>query len=230
MSLLPNPLDICKKVASKQLTKNTAIQILISLIEESESERIRAESIIAFSKLAIYNQKIFKILENCLVSDNSSLVRMVAVRSIYQNFPKKDIYFALNFATKYENSVIVVKQLFDLFNYTNDPLFILYKNELKKRLEEVYDIIADEIELVLNLGILYIEYTKEYDLDIYSSWFKIIELLKKYPDPKGLLSRLAYLRSGGHRLKPLNKSSISLSELRKTYFNGNESLRLYQFL
>ena len=223
------PEEIYNKVLNQKLSKTVAIELLISLLEESDDDEIRARCIIAFSKLDFKKQKIFRIIENSLVSDKSSLVRKAATRAIYQDFPKKDNYLVLKFATKHENSVIVIKQLLDLFNSTDDPHFNNFKIELKRRLENAYDIIADEVELILNLAILYIEFSKEYDLDIYSSWFKIMEFLKKFPDNIGLLPRLAYLRSGGHRLKPLSKSSISLSELRKIYFKGNEIISLPNF-
>jgi len=223
------PEEIYKMVHKHQLTKTVASELLISLLEASDNDQIRAKCILAFSKIAVKQQKLFRILENSIVSDKSALVRRAAVRVIFEDFPKRDNYLLLKFATTHETSVIVLKQLLDLFNRTEDPHFNLFKKELKKRLEEAYDIIADEVELLLNLGILYIEFSKEYDLDIYSSWFKIMELLKKFPDSIGLLPRLSYLRSGGHRLKPLSKSSISLSELRKVYFKGNEIISLPNF-
>ena len=135
----------------------------------------------------------------------------------------------LKWAVNHEKTVIVVKQLLDLFNSGDDPHFNLFKRDLLKKLEDVYNIVADEIELILNLGVLYIEFSRDFQLDIYSSWFKIMELLKRYPDNIGLLPRLTYLRSGGHKLKPLSKSTISLSELRKIYLKGNEINSLPNF-
>ena len=123
----------------------------------------------------------------------------------------------------------MVKQLLDLFNNIDDPHFRIFKGDLLKKLEDVYRIIADEIELILNFGILYIEYSRDYNLNIYSSWFKIMEFVKRYPDNIGLLSRLMYLKSGGHKLKPLSKSTLSLSELRKIYLKGNEINSLPNF-
>jgi hypothetical protein len=52
----------------------------------------------------------------------------------------------LKWAVNYENSVIVVKQLLDLFNSIDDPHFNLFKKDLLKKLEDVNSIIADEIE------------------------------------------------------------------------------------
>ena len=52
----------------------------------------------------------------------------------------------LKWAVNYENSVIVVKQLLDLFNSIDDSHFNLFKKDLLKKLEDVNSIIADEIE------------------------------------------------------------------------------------
>ena len=229
MSPVLTPETICHKVINNQLTKIAATELLISLLEESNVDEIRARSLDAFSKLGLRTQKIFRIIENCLVSDKSALVRRVATRVLVQDFPKKDNYLLLKWAVNHENSVIVVKQLLDLFNGIDDPHFNLFKKALLKKLEDVYNIIVDEIELILNLGILYIEYSKDYNLDIYSSWFKIMEFVKRYPDNIGLLPRLMYLKSGGHKLKPLSKTTYSLSELRKLYLKGNEITSLPNF-
>ena len=85
------PEDICYKVANNQLTKIAATELLISLLEESDNDEIRAKCISAFSKLASKNQKIFRIIENCLVSDKSALVRRAATKVLVRDFPKKDM-------------------------------------------------------------------------------------------------------------------------------------------
>ncbi len=229
MSPTLTPETICHRVVNGQLTKIAATELLISLLEGSNDDEIRTKSIDAFSKLGLRTQKIFRIIENCVLSDTSALVRRVAIRVLVQDFPKKDNYLLLKWAVNYENSVIVLKQLLDLFNGIDDPHFNIFKKDLLKKLEDVYSIIADEIDLILNLGILYIEYSSDYNLDIYSSWFKIIEFVKRYPDNIGLLSRLSYLRSGGHKLKPLSKTTFSLSELRKLYLRENEITSLPNF-
>ncbi len=229
MSLALTPEDVCYKVANNQLPKIAAMELLISILEESDGDEIRAKCIDAFSKLGLKTQKIYRIIENCLVSDKSALVRRAATRVLVKDFPKKNNYLVLKWAVNHEDSVIVVKELLDLFNSIDDPHFNLFKKALLKKLEDVYSIIADEIELILNLGVLCIEFSRDFQLDIYSSWFKIMELLKRYPDNIGLLPRLMYLRSGGLKLKPLSKSTISLSELRKIYLKGNEIHSLPNF-
>jgi len=229
LSPVLTPENICHKVVNNQLTKITATELLISLLEGSNDDEIRAKCIDAFSKLGLKTQKIFRIIENCLLSDTSALVRRAAIRVLIQDFPKKDNYLLLKWAINNENSVIGVKQLLDLVNSNDDPHFNLFKKTLLKKLEDIYNIVADEIELILNLGVLYIEYSGDFQLDLYSSWFKIIEFVKRYPDDIGLLPRLMYLRSGGHKLKPLSKSMLSLSELRKIYLKGNEITSLPNF-
>ena len=96
LSQVLTPGDVCYKVANNQLTKNAATELLISLLEESDGDEIRAKCIDAFSKLGLKTQKIFRIIENCLVSDKSALVRRAAARILFQDFPKKDNYLVLN--------------------------------------------------------------------------------------------------------------------------------------
>ena len=79
---------IYNSVIKNNLNKDTAVEMLLSLIESSDSEDIRIECIEVFGKIANKSLKVFKILENYLLSDESPLVRAAAAKAAINNYPK----------------------------------------------------------------------------------------------------------------------------------------------
>ena len=75
--------------SEKKMTKEQAIDLLKSLIERSDDIEVRSNSIVAFQLLELKNDKVFEILENCLLSDENSNVKEVAKRVLISIFPKK---------------------------------------------------------------------------------------------------------------------------------------------
>ncbi|MFX0071024.1 MAG: hypothetical protein ACFFAO_08035 [Candidatus Hermodarchaeota archaeon] len=219
------PKKIYEDFINNKLSKETATELLISIIEGSYNEIDRVKCIEAFVKLSLNNQKIFRIVENCLVSDKNPLVRKSAAIVIFSLFPKKYNFIPLNWVIKFENSILVIHQLLELFESVNDPHYTNLKDNLIKRLTKIYDVDSNEIPLILNLGVIYTELTEDYDLNMNYSWYKIMHMVRNSNNPLRLIQRLHHLNIGG-TLEPLPKSIISVSNLRK-YFMKNLNIRLY---
>lgn len=60
-----------------ELNKNEATELLISLFDGSQDEITRISALKTFEKLNFTSGKIFKILENCLISDENQIIRSV---------------------------------------------------------------------------------------------------------------------------------------------------------
>lgn len=210
-----SPERICADVANNVLNRDVATQFLISLIEESNDSVIRAKSIDSFRKLSIKTNKAFRIIENCLISDEHALVRTSAAQTIFYNFPKKKSFIPLKWAIQHEESSIVIRALLDLFESVNDPHFNIFKKELIRRLDQTYSVVPKEINLFLNLEVLYAEFAEEYEFKVGSAWYKIMELLKSLPNTTRLIQRLHYIKLGGKKF--LSLPDDSLSYLRNTY-------------
>ena len=106
------PEKIQRDVSTGDLGKENAAELLISLIEGSDNIQIRVESIKALEKINLQSEKIFKILENYLISDENVVVRALVAEFIINNFPEHG-QSALTWVIKYENSPLVLKNFFD---------------------------------------------------------------------------------------------------------------------
>ena len=203
------PDKICADVESNKMNKKAATELLITLIESSDTNS-RIKSIEAFSKLSLMSDKAFRIIENCLISDENALIRNAAAKVMFYNFPKKKNFIPLRYETIHENSPIVIITLLDMFESTgNDQHFLIFKNQLYNRLEKLYEIPKEEINLYLNIEVLYIEYSDDLDFKTGKTWFKLIGMLKNFSNTTALIQRLYYLKLGGKKYTPLPDHSIS---------------------
>ena len=95
------------------MSKSEVIKFLITLIEESIDTNTRIESIHVICDLNLKSTELFRILEKCLISDESVEVRAAAAICIMKNFIDQGLE-ALKWAIKYDNSVTMVKTLRNL--------------------------------------------------------------------------------------------------------------------
>jgi len=230
-----SPEKIYTDVLNERLTRDTAINLLISLIEASEAFNIRAKSIEVIRLLRVESSRIFLVLENSLVSDESALVRNASIITLVNNFYKKAM-LPLKWVIEHDDSVILLKTVFDLIKQTNDPNLRFLELRLINRLKEIYNIRA-EAELFLNLEVVYSEFIGNPNLCIKKSWYKVMKMINLYPDYIGLNSRLFYLIGGGTNLTPLSKSINNLEFFRsiflekrldKEYLNFRKRVKLFQ--
>lgn len=212
--------QIYSDITNKRLNKEKAIDTLTSLIENSDEESVRTSCIDIFNNLMLKEDKVYDIIEYCLVSDEKSLVRNAAVKAIISNFPEKCIQ-PLNWTIRNDTSVIVLKTLFDILRTNNDWQFRKLKRRLIRRLAKIYGVVPWEIRLFIYLETLHAEYTGDPDHEINTGWYNILRRLRKYPFADSLVTRLSYLKYGGIRLSPLDSGKGSYRCLKKLYYSEN---------
>ena len=124
MGTLPSlsPDKIYSKLISESINKNEALKHLISLIEESTDANIRIRSLEIINKISLTNDKIFSLLENCLISDENEFVRVTAAKIIALKFPKKGVS-PLKWALHHETSPLVMQTISKLFEGVEDIYF-----------------------------------------------------------------------------------------------------------
>jgi hypothetical protein len=83
--------EIYLKTLDSQLSKEDAVEQLISIIENNRDPEICASVLETFGDLEVKDDKIFKILENFLISDEEPLIRAIAAKILLNLFPKKSI-------------------------------------------------------------------------------------------------------------------------------------------
>ena len=122
------------------INNDTAVEMLLSLIEASDSVEIRIECIEVFGKIANKSLKVFKILENYLLSDESPLVKAAAAKPIINNYPKIG-FNSLLWTIEHENSSIILKTLYEAFENSNKKDFDILFNKL----DEKYGIVSETL-------------------------------------------------------------------------------------
>ncbi|TFF89437.1 MAG: hypothetical protein EU548_07475 [Promethearchaeota archaeon] len=104
---------ISKNWKNQDSQKKYPLRILQDLIENGITERIRIDSIKLILDLKLKSQEIYKILENCLLSDDNPNVRGLTAKILLLIYPKecKNI---IKWALRHETSPSVLKIIQDL--------------------------------------------------------------------------------------------------------------------
>ena len=210
----------------KKLTLEEATSLLVSLIEGSDNANFRAECIKEFGRIALKDNCTFKILENCLISDENPLVRSTAATIIFLKFPKLSLN-PLKFMLHNDKSILVLKSFLD-FLETQD---YQHSNELKKELilnlVKIYNVIHKESKFLLEIESMI---NKERNIGFYKPLRKnghIISLdlagqkLTTVPESIGTLSKLEHLNLWNNNLISLPESIESLNKLKSLYLDWN---------
>ena len=173
-----SPETIYSRVRSKEINKSIAVDQLLSLIEGCNNAKTRSESISILNKISVSELRIFKIIENSLLSDESPIVRTSAVNLIGCQFLKEGID-TLTWVVKHENSPLAIKAIFDLnLNFANTHLKLL-KKELYDYLEKIalaIGIVHNEAKFILDLEEKFAYAEEKYELDLES--YKLFTKLK----------------------------------------------------
>ncbi|MFX1375820.1 MAG: leucine-rich repeat domain-containing protein [Promethearchaeota archaeon] len=178
-----SPDRIYKDFLENKLDKSATVKLLLSLIENSDNDKARAECIKDLSLLGINDEYVFKILENLFISDSSELIRNSAALTLQNNY--LDIIFEpMKWAMIHEESPCCLNTIYStlikiLNNFLNDP------NPLVKPtlISEVKSIGRKEFRV----GLETICETKDIDtftkkelIDILINYFTMIFLEKSY--------------------------------------------------
>ena len=178
MEKFSSPETIYAGVQSKEISKNLAVDQLISLIEGSNSSETRSQSISILNKLRVSESKIFKLIENSLLSDESPTVRYSAVNLIGCQFLKEGID-TLTWVVQHDNSPLVIKAIFDLnLDLANTHLKSL-KKELHAYLEKIalaVEIVHSEAKFILDLEGMFARPEEKYELEL--GTYKLFTKLK----------------------------------------------------
>ncbi len=158
------PESIYNEIIKGKLSKAEGVELLISLIQESEDAAIRAEYIEIFKKLDYKSESIFKILENYLISDESPFVRNAAADSIIGEYLKEGLN-ALKWTIQHEKSPLVLKTIFDSDEVVNNSeLHEEMTNWIEKFAIEL-GIIPEEARFILDLEALFTKNNNNHEIN-----------------------------------------------------------------
>jgi len=127
-----DPKEIFEKFSRKDLDKNSALILLESIIENSEDNKLRLESIDTLKKIGINDKHTYQLIENLLISDTDPDIRKLALDIVYKDYPEKIlklIKWTVKHETSYNFLIAVIKTLEIMGNEESKRILI---EELKK--------------------------------------------------------------------------------------------------
>ena len=170
MKELLKPEKIQKEYITGNLGKANATESLISLIESSEDTKIRVRSIKVLEKINFQSEKIFKTLENHLISDESAIVRTSAANYLIHNYAN-DSLPALRWVIQHDKSPLVIKLLYDFLDKSVDPQFKIIEKDLtywSNEFSSKVGIVPQESIFFLDLEVLFAKGKRNYEIDPFS--------------------------------------------------------------
>ena len=157
MSDYLTPEKIYSRVLNKVIEKKEALKLFESLLNNSDNEETRYSALDFIGKIALDDKKTFEVIENCLISDESPLVRFEAAKILIQTFPKREIEPIL-WAIQNEKSIYFFKQLIDLLDTYDTSRFKEIRDKILKKIEYHYNLNSDDSKFVLDID--YLDYMK----------------------------------------------------------------------
>ncbi len=178
-----SPQKITNDLEDNLISKSFAIELLFSIIDSSEDPLIREECIEAFRQIEKKDEKIFKLLENHLVSDENPRVRNAAAKLIgtyYLDLGVESLCWSLS----HDNSPIILSTIATIVENNAVRAFDLLKAEL----EELYNNISRQIGVInsearffLDLETIFARNTLNYEMnfDEYKNYQKLKDFEKQ---------------------------------------------------
>ncbi len=226
MNVSLTPEDIEQYFTENLMSKEEAHSIFSTFIENCDSDRFRAKFLKKFIKIAPNNENTFKVLENCLISDESPIVRSTAAYYLLLEFPKFSL-IPLRYMIHNDRSIIVLKTLLELLEYPNTQYSYELKKELINKLANSYQVVPEESKFLLDIESITnrnsnINFCKT---TINKNHVTALDFagqkLKQIPDSIGFVSKLQCLNLWDNNLTTLPKSIECLSNLKYLFLDWN---------
>ena len=147
------PQTIYWKISQNKIKMIEGIELLLSIIEKSENNIARLESLNILFSLKTHDQIVFKTLENCVISDESEEIRIIAAKIILENYFQTG-YRCLKWVLLNDNSSRLLNILGKVLNdsKTNhyQKLYAFYLHRLEN-IAKKFDMVSEEIPFLLDL-------------------------------------------------------------------------------
>ena len=236
------PHAIYNDLKNNFIDKASAVELLISLIENAHDINTIVESIKILGTIKAENNHVFHLLENLLISDSHEKIRYISAKILYQNFLDR-IFEPMKFAFYHEKSIscllIIVDALGKINNHSSKSLLMdkikrigneKYKRNLDLlfKTKKIEDIPGDSLAEIVKNYIVFNALEQKFnridfklnhglliklDLSNVSSHISRSNILKSLPNYLGELAHLKKLDLKINRLSTLPESISSLSSL-----------------
>ncbi|MFX1442735.1 MAG: leucine-rich repeat domain-containing protein [Promethearchaeota archaeon] len=129
------PEKIFEDFNDKKINKNTAVELLISLIDNNDYEDTRIECIEKLKQISVNNDKFFHYMENLFISDLNAKVRCAAANYIKDFFLDKAlslIKWAVEYETDYTCLCMIIQTLIELNNNESKSVLVDMIKNIRK--------------------------------------------------------------------------------------------------
>jgi len=179
------PEKIQEEYSTGNLGKENAAELLISLIEGSENTEIRVRSVKVLEKINFQSEKIFKTLENHLISDENAIVRASVANYLIKNF-LEDCLPALRWVIQHERSPLVLQLIFNSIGKFDSPQLELIKKDITFWIENFSSkvgVVPQESKFFLDLEVLFAKGKRNYTIDpfIYKHFEELRDIKDREP-------------------------------------------------
>ncbi len=147
------PRSIYSKYVDKKIASKQALKLFESIINKSDDEKIRVSALDYIGKLIIDDELAFKIIENCLISDESPVVKFVAAKTLINHIAEWDSK-PLLWAIDNENSIYFLKNLLDLLETLDYTHFEQIRKRIYKKITAKYNLNSNDSKLILDIEYL----------------------------------------------------------------------------
>ena len=193
MPLTPNA--IFQDLKNKDLDKQSAIELLIALIDNAENADVRIESLKTLSKIHFDDEKTFRFLEHLLISDLDEDVRNLTCQVLQNHYNEK----ALNpmiWALEHEGSlncmITIISMIAKIENNKSKSILISKLRKLQKK--QYSSLLKDLVE-------------KEHIRNI--SAYELAEILINYYVISSLKKRFGYFKFSINETGLINELDLS---------------------
>jgi len=140
MTAYLEPERIYTDFINENISKEVATDFLIIFIENSDFHMRRIESLEMIDKIGLRTEKLFKTLENWVVSDEMQVVRAIALKIIVWLFPKKSVdtlewvLSTIKHANEFKNHFMFAT-LFDLIYWSDEKYLSPFRSDIKEKID-----------------------------------------------------------------------------------------------
>ena len=149
----PTPESIYSKYVDKKIGTKHALKLFESIINKSDDEETRVNVLEYIGKLTVDDELAFSIIENCLISDESPLVKFGAAKTLIHYFTGREIK-PLIWAIDNEDSIYFLKNLINLLETQDYPQFEQIRKRIYKKITTKYKLNSFDSKFILDIEYL----------------------------------------------------------------------------
>jgi len=153
MNEYSTPESIYSKYFDKKIGTKHALKLFESIINKSDNEEIRVATLDYIGKLIADDELAFNIIENCLISDESPVVKFGAAKALIHYCKERELK-PLLWAIDNENSIFFLKNLIDLLETQDYPQFDQIRKKIYKKITTKYNLNSFDSKLILDIEYL----------------------------------------------------------------------------